>query len=175
MIGSDGKFIGKVNGKLTLGENIADNGGMTASFLAYQEYKVRTGRRDRAPRRGRGPHGCAPQRKHGDVRLLHEYTDEQMFFISFGQAWCTLITPQLQQVRGGVAAPRACARPHRAAVGAGVPEAGPALAGALARERAGVELARFRAGVRLRGRQPDEPGEQVCGVVGGAAWLCNCA
>ncbi|KAL5491617.1 hypothetical protein EMCRGX_G016935 [Ephydatia muelleri] len=58
-----------INGKNTLGENIADNGGVKISFQAYKQQ--------------------------GIEQLLPAlpYTPDQLFFISFGQVWCSLLTP----------------------------------------------------------------------------------
>ncbi|KAJ8256851.1 hypothetical protein COCON_G00190030 [Conger conger] len=58
----------KVNGRLTLGENIADMGGLKLSFYAYQKWV----------------------RDHGPERPLPglKYTHEQLFFIAFAQNWC---------------------------------------------------------------------------------------
>jgi putative endopeptidase len=57
----------KLNGKLTLGENIADLGGLTLAFRAY-----------RALREG------APERLVADG-----FDEDQQFFLSYGQASCT--------------------------------------------------------------------------------------
>ena len=58
----------KVNGRLTLGENTADNGGMRLAYLALiEELKQR---------------GVSPQQK--EDRL----TPIQQFFLSFAQNWC---------------------------------------------------------------------------------------
>lgn len=65
-----------INGNLTLGENIADNGGLKAAFQAY---------RDTVKRKGMAP-PLLPS--------LTSYTDEQMFFIAFGQVWCSIFTPE---------------------------------------------------------------------------------
>ncbi|CAK4106193.1 unnamed protein product [Aphanomyces euteiches] len=63
-----GSKIGNVDGQLTLGETIADNGGVKASFRAYKEYiKTHTS----------------------------EYTNEtgeKLFFLSFAQSWCAKYT-----------------------------------------------------------------------------------
>ncbi len=57
----------KLNGKLTLGENIADMGGVKLAFMAY-----------RAMREG------------ADTELVADgYTEDQQFFIATGQIWCS--------------------------------------------------------------------------------------
>uniref|UniRef100_A0A3P8UYM2 Endothelin converting enzyme like 1 n=1 Tax=Cynoglossus semilaevis TaxID=244447 RepID=A0A3P8UYM2_CYNSE len=58
----------KVNGRLTLGENIADMGGLKLSYYAYQKWV----------------------REHGPERPLPglKYTHEQLLFIAFAQNWC---------------------------------------------------------------------------------------
>ncbi|RDD44024.1 Endothelin-converting enzyme 2 [Trichoplax sp. H2] len=57
-----------VNGNQTLGENIADNGGMGQAFRAYQTYVANNGPEPRLP----------------GVPL----TNEQLFFVSFARNWC---------------------------------------------------------------------------------------
>ena len=61
-----------VNGKLTLGENLADNGGMDTSFQAYQSAKSKRIRRDPVILPG-----------------LEEMSDEKMFFLGYAQIWCS--------------------------------------------------------------------------------------
>ncbi|XP_041118960.1 endothelin-converting enzyme-like 1 [Polyodon spathula] len=58
----------RVNGKLTLGENIADMGGLKLSYYAYQKWI----------------------REHGPEQPLPglRYTHEQLLFIAFAQNWC---------------------------------------------------------------------------------------
>uniref|UniRef100_H2ZFD6 Endothelin-converting enzyme 1 n=1 Tax=Ciona savignyi TaxID=51511 RepID=H2ZFD6_CIOSA len=65
----------QVNGNLTLGENIADNGGVRLAYNAYQVWKQTNG---------------------SSEMLLPSlnYTHNQLFFISFAQLWCSLTTPQ---------------------------------------------------------------------------------
>jgi neprilysin len=57
-----------VKGFLTLGENIADNGGIKESFRAYKKWEA----------------------KNGEEPLLPglDYTQDQLFFINFAQVWC---------------------------------------------------------------------------------------
>jgi predicted metalloendopeptidase len=67
----------KVNGKLTLGENTADNGGLR---LAYQAFLADA------------------QRKGIDLTKKQDgYTPIQQFFVAYGQNWCGSVRPQ--QVR----------------------------------------------------------------------------
>jgi len=61
-----------LNGKLTLGENSADNGGIRIAFRALQEVMAKQSITDVD-----GP---------ADVKM--GYTPAQRFFISFGQLWC---------------------------------------------------------------------------------------
>lgn len=57
----------KLNGKLTLGENIADNGGIK---LAYNAYKaLRAGAKT--------------------VKVADGFTEDQQFFLATGQIWCS--------------------------------------------------------------------------------------
>jgi len=67
----------KLNGKLTLGENIADLGGVKLAFAAYQ-----------ASRAGKGPE--AP---------VAGFTPEQAFFVGYAQSWCTAIRPEYARLR----------------------------------------------------------------------------
>ncbi|KAG9402768.1 hypothetical protein AC1031_006318 [Aphanomyces cochlioides] len=59
-----GEVLGQVDGKLTLGETIADNGGLKSAFRAYKEY-IKTSPSDYTTETG-----------------------EKMFFISFAHSWC---------------------------------------------------------------------------------------
>ncbi len=61
-----------VNGKLTLGENIADLGGLTIAYVALE--KTLEGKPRPAP--------------------IDGYTPEQRFFLSFGQIWRSKLTPE---------------------------------------------------------------------------------
>ena len=62
-----------VNGNLTLGEDIADNGGIQLAFRAYQNYVAANGKELPLPGLG--------------------LTPDQLFFVSFGQVWCTHTRP----------------------------------------------------------------------------------
>ncbi|KAI1321652.1 hypothetical protein EDD11_003132 [Mortierella claussenii] len=69
-----------INGQLTLGENIADNGGLKQSFESWKaRYQA-------------DPSG----RKYKNFRLpgLENLTPEQLFFISFARPWCNKQRPE---------------------------------------------------------------------------------
>ncbi len=63
----------KVNGKLTLGENIADFGGIKAAFNAWHSWSARNG-------------NPAP--------LIPGFTNDQLFFLGFAQSWCSIRRPE---------------------------------------------------------------------------------
>lgn len=65
----------KVNGKLTLGENIADLGGLKLAHAAYVA--------------SRG----------GPAKTMGRFTDEQLFFLGTAQSWCTRRRPEMARVR----------------------------------------------------------------------------
>jgi putative endopeptidase len=70
----------KVNGKLTLGENTADNGGLVLAYMAYMA---------RAKAQGL------------DIdKKIDGYTGPQRFYIAFAQNWCE--NPRPEQVRNQV-------------------------------------------------------------------------
>ena len=64
-----------LNGKLTLGENTADNGGVRLSFMALMETL-----KDK------------PQPK------IDGYTPEQRFFLGWGQVWCQNVRPEMSRM-----------------------------------------------------------------------------
>lgn len=67
-----------VNGKLTLGENIADLGGVKQSYRAYKSWETRH----------EAPESMVPG-----------LTNDQLFFVAFGQVWCSLTTPEQARLR----------------------------------------------------------------------------
>jgi len=68
----------KLNGKLTLGENIADNGGIKQAFSAYKSYEA----------------------KHAGTEkpAIDGMTNDQLLFVAFAQTWCSLATPEIERV-----------------------------------------------------------------------------
>jgi endothelin-converting enzyme/putative endopeptidase len=72
-----------VNGQLTLGENLADLGGLKLAFLAYL---------DRAEKAG------VDLSKKSDT-AYGSLTPEQQFFVSYGQGWCQNNRPEDLRLR----------------------------------------------------------------------------
>jgi predicted metalloendopeptidase len=62
----------KLNGKLTLGENIADIGGLKLAWNAFREV----------------------QRTAAERVVADGYTEEQLFFLAYGQSWCQKDRPE---------------------------------------------------------------------------------
>jgi predicted metalloendopeptidase len=62
-----------VNGELTLGENIADIGGIKLAHHAYRLWQDR--------------HGVPEP-------LVEGLTNEQLFWVAAGQTWCTVVSPE---------------------------------------------------------------------------------
>ncbi|OQS05816.1 endothelin-converting enzyme, metalloprotease family M13 [Thraustotheca clavata] len=68
-----GQSLGHVNGRLTLGETIADNGGLKTAFRAYQNYI-----------------------QSNPTKFTQE-TGDKVFFLSFAQGWCSKNTDKYLQ------------------------------------------------------------------------------
>jgi predicted metalloendopeptidase len=69
----------KLDGKLTAGENIADNGGVKLAFQAYQAWKA--------------------QQKQPPPAQVDGYTDDQLYFLAYAQSWCDKMTPEVLEMR----------------------------------------------------------------------------
>jgi putative endopeptidase len=69
-----------VKGKLTLGENIADLGGLKLSFAAFQR----------------------AEKEHPATPPLAGFAPDQQFFLGFAQAWCTNIRPEAARLKASV-------------------------------------------------------------------------
>ncbi|MBV9573762.1 MAG: M13 family metallopeptidase, partial [Acidobacteriales bacterium] len=63
-----------VNGRLTLGENTADNGGLRIAYMALMDTLAKD-----------------PSRAQ---KSIEGFTPEQRFFLGFAQVWCTNATPE---------------------------------------------------------------------------------
>ncbi|XP_050304962.1 neprilysin-1-like [Anthonomus grandis grandis] len=76
-----------VNGRMTQGENIADNGGLKQSFRAYKKWVAHHGEEDNLP----------------GLNLTHD----QLFFLNYAQIWCGSMRPEdaLTKVRSSVHSP----------------------------------------------------------------------
>ena len=68
-----------LNGKLTLGENTADNGGLRLAYMAFIA---------RAAQEGTDVHG----------RNADGYTPIQAFFVGFAQDWCAQWRPEMERL-----------------------------------------------------------------------------
>lgn len=64
----------KLNGDLTLGENTADNGGLRIAYMTMES---------------------SPDAKKAADAKAEGLTPEQRFFISYGQVWCSNMTPEV--------------------------------------------------------------------------------
>ncbi|KAG8225256.1 hypothetical protein J437_LFUL006488, partial [Ladona fulva] len=76
-----------VNGRMTQGENIADNGGLKQSFRAYRKWVSIHGEEPRLP----------------GINLTHD----QLFFLNYAQIWCGSMRPEdaLTKIRSSVHSP----------------------------------------------------------------------
>jgi putative endopeptidase len=69
----------KLNGKLTLGENVADNGGLRLAWMALME-----------------------QMKAKPLGKVDGLTPEQRFFVGWGQMWCENRSPEIARLHAKV-------------------------------------------------------------------------
>ena len=67
-----------LNGRLTLGENTADNGGARIALMAL--------------------HDLMAQSKQDPDKKIDGYTPDQRFFLGFGRVWCQNISPELSRM-----------------------------------------------------------------------------
>src|SRR5713226_195184 len=66
----------KINGKLTLGEDVADAGGLILAYMAWQD-----------------------ETKGQKLEPIEGFTPEQRFFIGYGQSWCTSTRDETKRLR----------------------------------------------------------------------------
>jgi putative endopeptidase len=69
----------KINGKLTLGEDVADLGGLILAFKAWKE-----------------------DTKGQDLQPLDDLTPDQRFFVGYGQSWCGETRDETKRLRATV-------------------------------------------------------------------------
>ncbi|HKV81046.1 MAG TPA: M13 family metallopeptidase [Candidatus Sulfotelmatobacter sp.] len=70
----------KLNGKLTLGENTADNGGARIALAALE-------------------HMIADDKSGKEGQKIDGYTPEQRYFLGFGRVWCEKRRPEVARMR----------------------------------------------------------------------------
>jgi putative endopeptidase len=69
----------KINGKLTLGEDVADLGGLLLAYMAWKE-----------------------DTKNQKLEPLDDLTPEQRFFVGYGQSWCGQTRDETKRLRATV-------------------------------------------------------------------------
>ncbi len=68
---------GKINGRLTLGENIADLGGIKEAYLAWRKYAA----------------------EHAQpASYVQGLTNDQLFFVAYAQGWCSKSTDEFKRM-----------------------------------------------------------------------------
>jgi len=82
-----------VNGQQTLGENIADLGGVKNAYKAYQAWTL--------------ANGTANLQMNSKSPIVSSLTNEQLFFVMMGQTWCTVTNDQglIDQLQNDVHSP----------------------------------------------------------------------
>ena len=66
-----------VNGRLTLGENIADIGGLRETYRAYKAWEAGAG---------------------GEPERVPGLDNDQLLFVAFAQSWCTVSSPEFDRL-----------------------------------------------------------------------------
>jgi predicted metalloendopeptidase len=67
----------KLDGKLTVGENIADIGGVKLAHAAYQIWKT-----------------AQLAAKQPVQTRIEDLSDEQVYYVAYGQSWCETVRPE---------------------------------------------------------------------------------
>lgn len=104
-----------INGRMTQGENIADNGGLKQAYRAYRKWVGRHGEEPLLP----GPNiirPATPSFMHfinnfliimGVVGAGLNLSHDQLFFLNYAQIWCGTMRPEdaLSKIRSSVHSP----------------------------------------------------------------------
>jgi putative endopeptidase len=80
-----------LNGRLTLGENSADNGGVRLAFMALMDSL-----------NGKSAAGGAQSSAQGAQGKIDGFTPAQRFFLGFGQSWCQVAREEYSRMMANV-------------------------------------------------------------------------
>ncbi|KAG0246357.1 Endothelin-converting enzyme 2, partial [Actinomortierella ambigua] len=82
-----------VNGQFTLGENIADNGGLRKAYETwYQRFKGGSSTTNKNATSNNNSN-----KNNQILPGLEKYTRDQLFFVSYAQLWCSKSTPEMAE------------------------------------------------------------------------------